>query len=97
VLNDRRVDGTLETLVVLAVFVLGAGRVRKGSAGRAFAGGQSPGELLLDGLVHSGQEDDLGVCATSHLLHGLEVSVLEVSKLSSTNNQLDQLIGRQRT
>jgi len=59
VLNDGRVDGTLEALLVLSILVLSAAGVWDRVGRGTFTAGGGLGELLLDGLVLSRQEDDL--------------------------------------
>lgn len=74
VLNDMGVNGTLEPRIVCAVFARSRGleAVRAGS----FADSLGLGQCTLDRLVLSGQEDDFGVCALGHGLHGFEVADL---------------------
>lgn len=67
VFNDPGVHGTLKALVCL-----GSLAVSTGTLARIF----SSAELLLNGLIHCGQEYDFAVCGLGHGLHCFQVSDL---------------------
>ena len=79
VLNNMRVDSTLEAMAVATV-LLGCGTLDThwvGAVGTGpFADGVGLGECALYSLVLGRQKDDLGVCGFGHGLHGFEVSDL---------------------
>jgi hypothetical protein len=74
-LNHVGVDGTLEAVVLGAVFLSSAAGDSHWTPRRAsFAMRGRLDELFLDRLVGSWQENDLAVCGFGHGLHGFEVS-----------------------
>jgi hypothetical protein len=96
VLNHVRVDGALEPVVVLAVLLAGAALVDAeavAAVGAMTAGslscGIGLGELLLNCLVHGGEENDLsGVSVKSsniigHLLRTLLFDDLAIACIVS--------------
>jgi hypothetical protein len=82
-LNDVGVDRTLEAVVLGAVFLPSTARnahwaSRRAGSWLAMVRG-CVGELFLNGLVGSWQENDLAVCRFGHLLHSFEISKTPIS------------------
>jgi hypothetical protein len=74
-LNHVGVNGTLEAVILGAVFLSSAAGDSHWASRRAsFAMRGRLDELFLDRLVGSWQENDLAVCGFGHGLHGFEVS-----------------------
>jgi len=83
VLDDVRVDGTLEAGAAACILACGVGLDAEGVAGGggwvrggSVGVGVGVGEGALDGLVLGGQKDDFAVGGFGHGLHCLEVSDL---------------------